>query len=76
MSETVKPHGRLSATDWLTNAVDAQPGMDIVWWDGGRVKRAEIEAVEWDDGQKFLKADTGWRYSAQDINGKPTMVVE
>jgi hypothetical protein len=76
MPDAMKPHARLSATEWLTNAVDAEPGMDLVWWDGETVKRAEINAVGWDDGEKFLTIDDESLYPVQYINAKRTMVVE
>jgi hypothetical protein len=76
MSEVVKPHARLSATEWLTNAVDAEPGMDLVWWDGKTVKRAEIIETGLVDGEFVLAIGEGQVYPATYINAKRTMVVE
>ena len=51
---TVKPDARLSDTNWLTNAYDAEPGMDLVWLEGDDRERATIQKIRDVDGQTML----------------------
>jgi len=71
-----KPHASLSNTDWLTDAVDAETGMDLVWFDGQNVQRAEIIEILEVDNQMCLSIDSETVYPCEYINAKKTMVVE
>jgi hypothetical protein len=83
MTETLpaKPVARLSDTDWLTDARDAEPGMQIVWARPGEPReRAEIVEVIRTDGETVLRTPdrngSAHAVTAESINRSRHAVVE
>lgn len=67
-----KPVGVLSHTDWLTDARDAEAGMELAIATGTNVERFSIAEV----GDGRLRLKDGSSIPAQKVNTNRWMVVE
>ena len=75
-----KPVARLSDVKWLTDARDAEPGMEIVWARPGQPReRAEIIEVIHTDGETGLRTANrngkAHAVTAESINRSRNVVV-
>jgi len=74
MTQITKPNGRLSTTNWLTTAADAEPGMTLVIDTGDEIVRTEI--IESDTDYGLLTDERGKTYAWGQIDASRRMVIE
>lgn len=70
----VKPVAALSHTDWLTDAIDAEPGMELVIATGIDTERFPIKSVDSDPYR--IRLEDGSSVPIQKVNASRTMVIE
>ena len=80
VQETVtEPCDELKDENWLTDAHDAEVGMELVFADGGNVERVPIDRVETEGhGVVFYycpSADNGLSITASEVNERDDVVV-